>query len=899
MHSFDVAASSRMAPATDTRLRHERFLCDDTFRQPALITWFSVLICVIVVSYQPSCSCGSMLRCPPSRVKLTSSDIDDLDRRFNARQYARLISKQRSDLRLSPGPGYQTRLAIVSQDDNAGKIRAMSSSSQVTVCSVDDENTGEIPITFVSSPSTSRITGALSNAQSKVADQSLLCSEADKVSKSVLVQRSSPVKRSSGAQGGQPQSAELVSAVVVDCRAVAKTSAQVTTLTIRGAGDDLPTALVPAESPHARVDRADLPVSDEIRDEADPVSSSSRVDPRLLSSARARRRHARSNDERIAFELGKRIPHTQARRYEELDAHRGRTLSPPISDITTAGDRDETQDNTNAVLDPGAPVFVPRTRFGTTTESSVDDEVHINDRELRWSSLDSLHSSGNLRIRPSSEQNIDPAFRQHRIDRHSRASENTQGRQRRSSRVSDQPSALPEPTPNLERYPLLRPPTRPADRHPNASISRPVPIPATRSTRSPPAASASVRPVTDREGQSDHVGNQQGELRSLDGTADGSASPRSTSPARATTSSHTASNMQQPPHPAPVIKARSSSLSWSCAVTLDGQRIPSMVSAASGISDAISGSRRSSAQNLDAATEFLRFRSSPLDDLTERLSRLSGRPRSVGHSWERPTASRARVSLLAGDPFRPEPPPSSPSGFVASMLNESAGEVATPAPQNEHPVASPSSHWESDTTGPLPIAASSPALPSTPPIRSPGTSVGPRLPLADISPDKTRRSPESALKRKPVPTATATPKVRVYDDTEPPHTQPQTLADIGRSSRRTRGRSETAARPSPDHHGRDTVGMGPLVTERHPHRNTYPSATPLRTTAAAPVITPAAPPAAVRRSDSQRGSHESENDVEEQFDGIEQDRRTWLSRQGQGSLETTPPTEGRFERYLS
>ena len=80
---------------------------------------------------------------------------------------------------------------------------------------------------------------------------------------------------------------------------------------------------------------------------------------------------------------------------------------------------------------------------------------------------------------------------------------------------------------------------------------------------------------------------------------------------------------------------RGSSLPWN---RIDSHapgstRVPSMVSAASGISGGQPISRQSSREALDAAAEFLRMRNSPLDDLTEQFSRLaSSRPRSVGRS---------------------------------------------------------------------------------------------------------------------------------------------------------------------------------------------------------------------------------------------------------------------------
>lgn len=49
----------------------------------------------------------------------------------------------------------------------------------------------------------------------------------------------------------------------------------------------------------------------------------------------------------------------------------------------------------------------------------------------------------------------------------------------------------------------------------------------------------------------------------------------------------------------------------------------------------------------------------------------------------------------------------------------------------------------------------------------------------------------------------------------------------------------------------------------------------------------------------QHSSGSSENEIEPVIGELEQDRRTWMRRQEDGSLDVTPPAEGRFERFLS
>ena len=74
-----------------------------------------------------------MLRCPPSRINLTSADVSGLDRRLAARQSARLSRQGATRVRLSTGPSRSTVHSIVLAKDNKGKERAESSSSEATV----------------------------------------------------------------------------------------------------------------------------------------------------------------------------------------------------------------------------------------------------------------------------------------------------------------------------------------------------------------------------------------------------------------------------------------------------------------------------------------------------------------------------------------------------------------------------------------------------------------------------------------------------------------------------------------------------------------------------------------------------------------------------------------------
>jgi hypothetical protein len=74
-----------------------------------------------------------MLRCPPSRITLTPSDIADFEHRLGARQSARRSKARVANVRLSPGPAHPTRLSFVPAEQNIGRKRAASSSSEATI----------------------------------------------------------------------------------------------------------------------------------------------------------------------------------------------------------------------------------------------------------------------------------------------------------------------------------------------------------------------------------------------------------------------------------------------------------------------------------------------------------------------------------------------------------------------------------------------------------------------------------------------------------------------------------------------------------------------------------------------------------------------------------------------
>ncbi|KAI7240532.1 hypothetical protein KC330_g1201 [Hortaea werneckii] len=213
-----------------------------------------------------------------------------------------------------------------------------------------------------------------------------------------------------------------------------------------------------------------------------------------------------------------------------------------------------------------------------------------------------------------------------------------------------------------------------------------------------------------------------------------------------------------------------------------------------------------------------------------------------------------------------------------------------------------------------PIPAPSPELPSTPP-RIPISSSSSRKPLDQRSPAKRKETltPGSAIRRKPVPAAGATPKVKVYNDSEPPDTQPQTPADVLRTARKSRRvRSEDLVQSQLYSSNANRMDdHSPMTSQQIPHPGTYPSTSQARTLdlhvrqngetpVATSVLEPTRNEHVRHRGTSARNTLDRENnEVEGHLEGLDEDRRVWMGRREGGSLDTTPPAEGRYERYLS
>ncbi|KAI7499176.1 hypothetical protein KC367_g4703 [Hortaea werneckii] len=671
------------------------------------------------------------------------------------------------------------------------------------------------------------------------------------------------------AHAGQPSDTEFTSAEHVPCFADS---------TLDGVVDVLP-AVWPS---HRRDQRSEVDLSKQTKDvdELHGHDSSSSPPPDLL----ARRHHGGSQ----AF-----VVHDDPDELQDLirDRHLDRLPSnefhpdipPPVPELVLSVAQVVTEP---PLLDPGAPVFVPRIRLGNVTCSSSEEDPTVN-----WGSLDSTRNSSHLRLRTSSEQNAG----QHSI----RQENDDQPRAQSRSGTSNQDAVTQSHVPILERYPLIRPPARQTTSRRNSISQRSTQITRRRATRLPSTAS----------------------LQHLAASRQASITRR-THPAVATASSQFYDvDSEVPTH---FIQPRSSSLAWGRTITPPTNIPLGTGGGSSGVGVARTSRDPSAEHCWDATTEFLNMRRSPLDELTETLSRLSAnRPRSVGRSWERPPNSQTRISLLSGDLFRQDSCPALPSSPLPSTAQQIPSseptqvmriEVAAQAPP-EAPLSLddlallprvPPPH-----SSPMPVT--SPELPSTPP---PANLSSPRRPLDQRSPAKHKEglTPGSAIRRKPVPGAGATPKVKVYNDSEPPDTQPQTPADILRTARKSRrgGLDDSVQHWGDASYVNPMNDLSPMTTlQQVTYQGIYPSMSPARTlnshvrqngeaSTATNVPESTHNEHVRRRADGARNPLDRENnEVEGHLEGMEEDRRVWMGRREGGPLDTTPPAEGRYERYLS
>ncbi|KXT05621.1 hypothetical protein AC578_5626 [Pseudocercospora eumusae] len=569
-------------------------------------------------------------------------------------------------------------------------------------------------------------------------------------------------------------------------------------------------------------------------------------------------------------------------------------------------------------FDPGAAVFVPRARFGSTTTASVEGSTrNVPDNDLT-ESRDSLEAGVNLRLRSSFERNSQ--YHRRLDSRTSVASRNasvyaprsmaTQARRR--SRNYEQNNTGPFSASGSERHSSTRaPPTSFAARRGSGS-QRPVIFPCRDSSRRNLA-------TFERSRRASGVGATSGitaasslsvSLLNIPKDIDsGRQMPRSISPAFSTSSRSTPNLLRSPPHSTSEVRTRSNSFTWS--QTGQGEvetATKSMRDISLGQHDQMPTINPDllDIQSGSALDRLLNNQHSPLDELTQQLtqqlSRMnSGRPRSVGRSFERLPGSRPRISLLNGDPFRQDSSPERPSSsdthdgyqthYPPPSTSKNRDSILSTLSTDEDPVALSLALPSPVLTSPHQTASSPIHLPSTPATALRERAISSTSSTSISSPVRGSEWMSSGTR----PTRpTATPRLTVYNDSRPADLQPQTPADIARSTARRRAgtASSHGSRASNTYTGSPAV---PSSSNRH----TYPAATPPQAGGVTParVQVPSTGRSGVGVS-ARAEERPDENDVEEALDMLEEDRRVWMERREGGVLDTTPPAEGRFERYL-
>lgn len=338
---------------------------------------------------------------------------------------------------------------------------------------------------------------------------------------------------------------------------------------------------------------------------------------------------------------------------------------------------------------------------------------------------------------------------------------------------------------------------------------------------------------------------------------------------------------------------------------------------------------------ISAGEEYLRFRNSPLDQLAEDLSRLELCIRlqsDRGSMAESSVSSRGRQALLSGNPFDTDSEYSDDErhdSFIGSRISLSIDEGhktdQSRADETRLPSFSPA---------PSRSSIASPQRPTKPTtarhLRTPSSGAATSMYHKDTckstpkvqSPPSARAARSLARLKRPLKTVKAlmTPRVHVYDDSQPPSCQPQTPADVlyGRSTSKVTATTAPRSSRRKNTTDRQVSPSGqPSRYRDHPHRHTYPiSSIPTTTeTSASGSTTMAAVRTprrtihlgihSARRPRRPAGRHSEEENAgagDEMLgllDEMQRERRIWEARRArEGNLEMTPPEEGRFERLL-
>lgn len=594
--------------------------------------------------------------------------------------------------------------------------------------------------------------------------------------------------------------------------------------------------------------------------------------------------------------------------------------APPIPEhavrsILTQSSQSPSHDSSTLELslDPGAPVFIPQMRLGSTASLSAESDPEESRNSGQQRNLHGIHSSTHLRIRPSFERNAqalasDPGHQHTSLEVPTRFTPVRLAHSRGGSRSSDQNAALRGAIAGLDRHPPTQRHRASPSINDRSTHNTQVPFPMRPSSQHSPATIQRARRRTSP------IHNAEGAAR----RPPPATRLRSTSPVTSISSSSTPNFFRASRAPSQSTLSRSSSLTSKDNVASprrDGLRCPD-------------DTTRWENELVNVLEENWLSRNSPLDELAQQLSRMVTHPRSVGRLSERHPGNSRRKSPLTGGSFRLDQCCERSSGNADNndLKDGTLGSAQTPV---EHMSAAPNrtmgtfrqakddlheygtTCFGSEDPVALALALSPPEIPLSPAARTspspPGTS-SVHAPLIERLEPGITSSPTAVHSRDSANSSTAPardtintaiPRLSIYDDSKSPETQPRTPADISRNPRRARRCSDmtTAALVSSSkvHTPTQPAASGGTTVDR----STYPASSwHLRTSPDEERNRSRAWTSVVRR-DSAIEATASENDIESNLHDLEADRRTWIDRRQDGSLDVTPPKEGRFERFLS
>ncbi|SMQ45171.1 unnamed protein product [Zymoseptoria tritici ST99CH_3D7] len=843
-------------------------------------------------AFPPSSRSNNMLRCTASHIELTTSDVVAFERGFAARKASRALQLSQAQAHLRTEPTCLSTLGITVANDTGGRNRADSCISKSNFCNKPDQAEEPESLQDRSTHFTEQMNvGNWDNRAVPHNGNSF-----------------SPASSSPGM---------TVARKPVPLPSVPSSPDKVTVRALQQI----------QSSPRSTTKGLDFTIYETSAEEQ------SLIEAQHLDSV-AQAQHTVNSQRAIT---GSYRPPVSASRPALVPVH--------ANDQTLA---------TSPAFDPGAQVFVPRTRFGSADSLSPQGGVRLSPQQVN---LDSVHNRPNLRIRSSFERNAQPA-QHHRADQSNPIIDPIRTQQfRRRSRTSDNASFNPRIASNGERYPSLRPQsTVPTVRRNSGSHHRQVIFPRRQSSRQhlveyeralrngSRAAHAAV-PARKPVGQSLVVPEDYGRERR-------DSTQRHRSP-RPHSSSRSTPNLLAEPSPVPRLNhTRSSSLSWmpQTVEPNDVAQVARMVSGERAISHLPSdfGSVPSSIGKT-VMESLLSGSSSPLDELSIHFSRLSamgyGNERARGVELSLEGRSR-RTKLLTGDLF------DGPDKLHDEDFDAVQGELVDEDYRYGQVVHKticerPSQSITDNDHSEDPVALSL-ALPS--PLRSNRSSFSPTIHHSPSSSIYQNSSlPDATATIRPVPQspsiaylrpAPVTPKFPIYNDSLTPTHQPQTPADVivgwgmstaKRTVRQEEGRiviatgmtaevefvseemhatstSMSTSTPTPVPTEMRHSSLSPPVAGQNPRpivNYSRPSPTRLAPPQSQPqpVQVSTQPPVSVRRV------HRNENSEGIEIEamlarGLEDERRTWMARSetaggaGGGGLDVTPEREGRFERFL-